>query len=364
MVLAGWTPGSCTDGQDDDGDGFTDCEDPDCWRAEACQCTDEEDNDGDELVDCEDPDCAMAPACCDQRERAPLCCQDGKDNDGDGLVDCEEDPDCAWVSGCCTDGEDNDGDGLADCEDPDCATSTECCADDTLEECGCADGEDNDGDGLIDCLDDDCFGHQDCWDVRNSWLSEKIPYCLDQQRALEMACDESRVERQIDSFECNTWIDLHRTGLPGRFNVDGVISLVDLRADGVVDEEVELDEPLIRGPNRDGEEVDLSKITFYDNGRLDSNISGGAWNAQTTQGKLRGSVKIVFLSDPCLEAGDACDPDQLSSWRTSSSGKMFYTFTLVPQGSRMVLAKDWEVADTDGDGVEDRVAKALVLERR
>lgn len=57
-------------------------------------------------------------------------CFDGLDNDGDGLSDCD-DPDCAIFGRCrriggiengreCFDGLDNDGDGLTDCDDPDC----------------------------------------------------------------------------------------------------------------------------------------------------------------------------------------------------------------------------------------------------
>jgi len=51
-------------------------------------------------------------------------CADGLDNDGDGLTDCS-DPDCISASSCspetvCDDGIDNDSDGLTDCDDPDC----------------------------------------------------------------------------------------------------------------------------------------------------------------------------------------------------------------------------------------------------
>ncbi|MBM4391998.1 MAG: hypothetical protein FJ090_12825, partial [Deltaproteobacteria bacterium] len=61
-------------------------------------------------------------------------CLDGNDNDGDGLVDCD-DPDCAADSSCtgsgtpteaCLDGADNDADGLVDCDDPDCASDPSC----------------------------------------------------------------------------------------------------------------------------------------------------------------------------------------------------------------------------------------------
>ena len=59
-------------------------------------------------------------------------CSDGIDNDGDGLSDCN-DPDCYEYNekfGCstnpCGDGLDNDGDGSTDCEDADCQSDEAC----------------------------------------------------------------------------------------------------------------------------------------------------------------------------------------------------------------------------------------------
>jgi hypothetical protein len=58
---------ACTDGIDNDGNGYIDCNDNACSRnvlVGACQpseagfCTDLFDNDNDGLTDCEDPDCA------------------------------------------------------------------------------------------------------------------------------------------------------------------------------------------------------------------------------------------------------------------------------------------------------------------
>jgi len=92
-------------------------------------------------------------------------CTDGDDNDGDGLIDCE-DPDCASHPDCvaeiCDDGTDNDDDGLIDCDDPDCAAD-EACGGPSDEVCD--DGIDNDGDGRIDCEDNDCFGDPVCISV-------------------------------------------------------------------------------------------------------------------------------------------------------------------------------------------------------
>ncbi len=106
-------------------------------------------------------------------------CSDTLDNDGDGLTDAE-DPDCygetdttesggvaarpaagspASSNGAiayCADGLDNDGDGLTDAEDPACTGNAN---GEALPQC--ADGIDNDGDGLTDTDDESCYGPTD-----------------------------------------------------------------------------------------------------------------------------------------------------------------------------------------------------------
>ena len=62
-----------------------------------------------------------------------MCSSDLLDNDGDGYTDCD-DSDCASDGFCsgsapfedCDDGFDNDGDTLADCDDSDCAADAAC----------------------------------------------------------------------------------------------------------------------------------------------------------------------------------------------------------------------------------------------
>ncbi|MDY0003342.1 MAG: kelch repeat-containing protein [Polyangia bacterium] len=103
-------------GEDEDGDGLVNCDDPDCNLVpecaphEICLAGNTEDRDGDGLVGCADPNCGGAPCgpgglrCISGR-----CCELG-----------------VYVEQDCGDGFDNDCDGRTDCEDPDCASATEC----------------------------------------------------------------------------------------------------------------------------------------------------------------------------------------------------------------------------------------------
>jgi hypothetical protein len=119
--------GLCSNGLDDDRDGFADCDD--------------------------DDDCGMEPSCTETM------CSDGLDDDGDFSIDCE-DYDCSTDPACaekCDDAIDNDLDFLTDCEDSDCDADPACAG---LERC--ANGTDDDGDGDVDCFDDDCLFHPDC----------------------------------------------------------------------------------------------------------------------------------------------------------------------------------------------------------
>ncbi|MBU1069022.1 hypothetical protein KJ975_05560 [Myxococcota bacterium] len=62
------TPEDCLNQIDDDGDGYVDCNDQDCWETPACNnlfeiCDNRVDDNGDDAIDCEDFLCASDQAC-------------------------------------------------------------------------------------------------------------------------------------------------------------------------------------------------------------------------------------------------------------------------------------------------------------
>ncbi len=169
-VLAENTNYTCSDGLDNDGNGFTDCKDYSCSRNAAvtvCRCiktspdenteelcSDGLDNNCNGYVDCRDRSCATTKACCPNGVQTPPAaddedawkewCSDGIDNDCNGFVDCNDytcsrdhadlcgvDPggsgggftvtDDENTATLCTDGHDNDLNGYADCKDKHCA---------------------------------------------------------------------------------------------------------------------------------------------------------------------------------------------------------------------------------------------------
>ena len=144
----------CSDGIDDDHDGLTDCDDPDCEFFNVCienTCDDGEDEDNDGDIDCADADCDRSEPCVETK------CEDGEDGDSDGDIDCA-DADCANHTVCleviCDDGADDDSNGLTDCDDLMCLRDVGACP--TTPEVTCDDGVDDDSDGLTDCDDPDC----------------------------------------------------------------------------------------------------------------------------------------------------------------------------------------------------------------
>ncbi len=131
----------------------------------ADSCSDCQDNDGDGWADAMDPDCADGGTAEDDSAYGSTTCNDGIDNDGDGLID-SDDPDCEdGLDGetNCSDGIDNDEDGWTDLEDGECGpggTGVEVGDDDPSWQCN--NGADDDGDGWIDFDDPDCvYGFDD-----------------------------------------------------------------------------------------------------------------------------------------------------------------------------------------------------------
>jgi Tol biopolymer transport system component len=98
---------------------------------------------------------------------APTECSNGIDDDGDGYVDYPDDPGCTSPSDPsehadtpgCDDGIDNDGDGLIDMQDPGCPFPQA-----PIENPPCDDGIDNDGDGLVDMADPMCSKAWPYWE--------------------------------------------------------------------------------------------------------------------------------------------------------------------------------------------------------
>ena len=86
----------CDNGQDDDGDGYIDCDDFDCDCGTGGEdCSNGIDDDGDGFIDCNDFDCSGESNCPSE------VCDDGVDNDDDGYIDCDDfDCDCGGEGSC------------------------------------------------------------------------------------------------------------------------------------------------------------------------------------------------------------------------------------------------------------------------
>jgi hypothetical protein len=133
MATATWgdvcepTEISCSDGIDNDCDGLTDGDDPDCQCTPVPEvCDDGIDNDCDGLIDGDDPDCQMTCSSYTSKETcnaAPHCQWQGSPKSG-MCVDACSPTEPTEVT--CNDGVDNDCDGNADCSDSDCIGTPEC----------------------------------------------------------------------------------------------------------------------------------------------------------------------------------------------------------------------------------------------
>ncbi|MBI2335562.1 MAG: hypothetical protein HYU97_02230 [Deltaproteobacteria bacterium] len=141
-----------------------------CVVSETGRCSDSEDNDFDGNTDCNDSDCSADPYC----QVGPC---------GSGTISCTSDFACQVFAD-------------TDLTDPFTTSNvscvSNCCVAETLYETGeCTDGSDNDFDGTTDCNDSDCAGDLACGarlPCTNAWqcqalaagtsLAEATPSCL------------------------------------------------------------------------------------------------------------------------------------------------------------------------------------------
>ncbi len=167
----------CSNGEDDDADGFTDFPaDPGCGSEQdddefneggpaMPQCSNGLDDDRDGTIDLGDPGC-VSPA--DPREQDPemaAACSNQVDDDGDGVTDFPLDAGCSAAGDddesspanppACGNGLDDDGDGETDYpHDPGCAGVGDPDEGDPPVMPACSDGRDNDRDERVDYPDD------------------------------------------------------------------------------------------------------------------------------------------------------------------------------------------------------------------
>jgi Ca2+-binding EF-hand superfamily protein len=228
------TVARCSDGVDNDADGYVDCQDFDCQALDglceqgaentAARCSDGIDNDGNGYVDCDDFGCSGLGACSSSSESGAASCSDGIDNDGDGYIDCR-DFDCDGFNDCerfeqsCSDGIDNDGDGLTDCEDNNCAAS---CGPTAVENTSalCSDGIDNDADGAVDCADSECASFPNC-----DPLAENT----------DLACSDGVDNDGNGYMDCADWSCAGLGGCPSESDVAACSDGIDNDGDGYID---------------------------------------------------------------------------------------------------------------------------------
>ncbi|WP_437933793.1 hypothetical protein [Sorangium sp. So ce341] len=212
---------ACSNNYDDDGDGYTDCSDWDCqwlpycaqWREDTdAACSNNYDDDGDGYTDCSDWDCQWLPVCAPYGENTDVACSNGYDDDGDGYADCS-DPECEWQPYCapvredndaaCSNGSDDDGDGYTDCSDPECQGQPVCTVWGESTDAACSNNYDDDGDGLADCSDPECH-----------WL----PFCATPAILIESFDDGDFVSGApyagISSPFTGPWVAIHDATIP------------------------------------------------------------------------------------------------------------------------------------------------------
>ena len=215
----------CNDGVDNDGDGLADLHDPECdGRTRFGEvCDDDRLNHTDPYstyVDCYQSDCQFNSPTCQPERR----CDDGLDENYNGLTDCD-DPDCFGDPACpstppepdtelCDTPGDDDSDGLINCADPDCAGSYEQCH---LELCG--DGIDNNSNEATDCDDIQCVDDPFCTIAEQCTL-QGAPPTEDRNGngaigCGDLACQGADNCQEEGEGDCFDYVDANGNGLTG-----------------------------------------------------------------------------------------------------------------------------------------------------
>lgn len=155
----GSQPGDCADGDDNDTDGLSDCDDDGCADSADCAGDDDSAGDDDDSAGDDDDGAGDDDSVGDDDDSAAA------DDDDDSSGDDDDVP--PPPSEDCGNKEDDDADGAVDCADSDCDSyppcfGGECGVEVDTEDQGCGDGVDGDCDGFVDCEDvDDCCFYTD-----------------------------------------------------------------------------------------------------------------------------------------------------------------------------------------------------------
>ncbi|MEQ8459811.1 MAG: hypothetical protein RLO52_43055 [Sandaracinaceae bacterium] len=223
------TAALCSDGMDNDDNGFADCNDRGCCSVVTCDpsttCGRLPDGGG---------DCTPTGA-----EDSEAACTDGVDNDCNGFFDCRDFA-CSAFCGAensnttCNDGLDNDTDGFTDCDDRDCEERVVCAGEAT--NANCSDGMDNDEDGMTDCMDEDCQQEAIvvCDGTTPTGVSEDMWAAMIMTRCTNGTDDDGDARFDCGEFSCLWNYPACEAPAPERFNAacaDGI----DNDMDGLTD---------------------------------------------------------------------------------------------------------------------------------
>ena len=302
---------NCSDSIDNDADGLTDCDDPDCDSNPACDAS-PQDLDGDGYasdVDCDDEDPTINPG-------ASEIWYDGVDQNCDGKNDFDMDEDSyvaemyigevggtAPSSGDCDDEDPSINPGVSevigDGIDNDCDGEID---EGSEPETNCSDSIDNDADGLTDCDDPDCDSNPAC---------DASPQDLDGDGyASDVDCDDEDPEINPDAIEVCDGIDNDCNGEIDDNAVDAGIWYADNDGDGygnIAETILSCEQPAgyVNNDNDcddENSEINPDAVEICDgidndcNGEVDDNaVDAGIWYADN-DGDGYGNIAETILS--------------------------------------------------------------------